>query len=85
MHEEGLNEILTSFFGDGNKDDNNYHMVDTNDDSRGNYHQGNHDDNNLHKDSINQASKTPMSKSSASRNSKLACTLILLEINSLFG
>ena len=61
VHEEGLNEIHTSFFGDGNNDDNNDHMVDNNDESRGNYHQGNLDDNNL-KDSIKQASKTPMFK-----------------------
>ena len=84
VHEEGLNEMLTPFFGDRNNDDNNDPMVDTNDDSKFNYHQGNLDDNNL-KDSIKQASKTPMFKSGASRTSKLACTLILLEIKSLFG
>ena len=26
VHEEGWNEILTCFFGDGNNDDNNDHM-----------------------------------------------------------
>ena len=61
VHEEGLNEMITSLFGDGKNDDNNDHMVDSNDDSRGNYHQGNIEDNNL-KDSIKQASKTPMFK-----------------------
>jgi hypothetical protein len=83
VHEEGLNEILTCFFGDGNNDDDNDHMIDNNNDSRGNYHQRNLDDNNL-KDSIKQDAKTPMFKSGASRTSKLACTLILLEIKSLF-
>ena len=34
VHEKGLNEILTCFFGDRNNDDNNDHMVDNNDDSR---------------------------------------------------
>ena len=38
LHEEGLNEMLTSFFGNGNNYDNNYHMVDNNHDIRGNYH-----------------------------------------------
>jgi hypothetical protein len=84
VHEEGLNEMLTGFFGDGNNHDDNDHMVDSNDDSRGNYHQHNIDDNNL-KDSIKQVAKTPMFRSGASRTSKLACTLILLEIKSLFG
>jgi hypothetical protein len=51
VHEEGLNEILTGFFGHGKIDDNNDHMVDSNDDSRGNYLQRNFDDNNL-KESI---------------------------------
>jgi hypothetical protein len=83
VHEEGLNEMLTGFFGDGNNDDDNDHMVDSNDDSRGNYHQCNIDDNNL-KESIKQATKTPMFRSSASKTSKLSCTLILLEIKSLF-
>ena len=83
MHEEGMNEILTSFFGDGNNNDNDDHMVDSNDDSRGNYHNRNVDDNNL-KDSIKQAAKTPVFKSGTS-TSKLAFTFILLEINSLFG
>jgi hypothetical protein len=77
VHEEGLNEILTGFFGDGNNDDDNDHMVDSNDDSRDNYHQHNIDDNNL-KDSIEQAMKIPMYRSGASRTSKIACTLILL-------
>ena len=31
VHEEGMNEMLTSFFGDGNNDDNDDHMVDSND------------------------------------------------------
>jgi len=62
----------------------NDHMDDSNDDNMGNYHQLNVEDNNL-KDSIKQATKTPMFKSGASRNSKLACKLILLEIKSLFG
>jgi hypothetical protein len=84
VHEEGLNEMLTGFFGDGNNDDNNDHMDDSNNDNRGNYRQRNVDDNNL-KDSIKQATKTPVFKSGASRTSKLACTLILLEIKSLFG
>ena len=84
VHEEGMNEMLTSFFGDGNNDDNDDHMVDSNDDSRGNYHNCNVDDNNL-KDSIKQATKTPVFKSGTSRTSKLAYTLILLEIKSLFG
>ena len=84
VHEEGLNEMLTSYLGDGNNDDNNDHMVDSNYDNKGNYHHCNVDDNNL-KDSIKQAAKTPMFKSGASRTSKLACTLILLEIKSLFG
>lgn len=69
---------------DGNNDDNNKHMVDSNDENRGNYHQRNADNKNL-KDPIKQATKTPVLKSSASRTSKLACTLILLEIKSLFG
>ena len=83
VHEEGMNEMLTCFFGDGNNDDNNDHMVDNTDDS-GKYHHRNVDDNNL-KDSIKQASKKHLFKSGASRTSKLACTLILLEIKSLFG
>ena len=82
MQEEGLNEMITCFFGDGKNDDNNDHMVESNNDSRGNYHQRNLDDNNL-KDSIKQEAKTPMFKLSASRTSKLASTLI--EIKSLFG
>jgi hypothetical protein len=75
--------MLIGFFGDGNNDENNDHMVDSNDDSMGNYHQHNVDDNNLD-DSIKQATKTPVFKLGASRTSKLACTLILLEIKSLF-
>jgi hypothetical protein len=67
-----------------NNDDDNDHMVDNNDDSRGNYHQRNVDDNNL-KDSIKQVTKTPVFRSGASKTSKLACTLILLEIKSLLG
>ena len=81
VHEEGMNEMLKSFFGDGNNDD---HMVDNNDDSRGNYHHRNVDDNNL-KDSIKKVAKTPVFKSGTSITSKLAYTLILLEIKSLFG
>ena len=84
VHEEGLNEMLTGFFGDGNNDNNSDHMVDSNDDSMGNYHQCNIDDNNL-KDPIKQVAKTPVFRSGASRTSKLECTLILLEIKSLFG
>jgi hypothetical protein len=84
VQEEGLNEMITSLFGDRNNDDDNDHMVDNNDDSMGNYHQHNLDDNNL-KDSIKQAAKTPVFRLGASRTLKLACTLILLEIKSLFG
>jgi hypothetical protein len=84
LHEEGLNEIITSLFGDVNNDENNDHMVDNNNDSMGNYNQRNLDDNNL-KDSFKQVVKTPMLRLGASRTSKLACTLILLELNSLFG
>ena len=84
LHEERMNKMLTCFFGDGNNDVNNDHMVDNNDDSRGNYHHHNVDDNNL-KDSIKQATKTLVFKLGASRTLKLACTLILLEIKSLFG
>ena len=57
VREEGMNEMLTCFFGDGNNDGNNDHMVYSNDDRRGNYHYRNVDDNNL-KDSIKQATKT---------------------------
>jgi hypothetical protein len=57
VHEEGLNEILTGFFGDGSNDRNNDHMDDSNDDNMGNYYQCNFDDKNL-KDCINQATKT---------------------------
>ena len=85
MHEEaGLNEMLIGFFGNGNNDENNDHMVDSNDDSMGNYHQHNVDDKNMN-DSIKQVAKTHVFKSGASRTSELACTLILLEIKSLFG
>ena len=85
MQEEGLNEMITGFFGKyGSNDDNNDHMVDSNNDSKSNYHQHDVDDNNL-KDSIKQEVKTPVFKSGASRTLKLACTLILLEIKSLFG
>jgi hypothetical protein len=73
VHEEGLNEMLTGFFGDGNNDDNNDHMDDSNNDNRGNYRQQNVDDNNV-KDSIKQETKTPVFKSGASRTSKLTCT-----------
>ena len=76
--------MLRSLFGDGNNDGNDDHMVDSNDDCRGNYHNCNVDDNNL-KDSIKQATKTSVFKSGASITSKLVCTLILLEIKSLFG
>ena len=61
VHEEGLNEMLTGFFGDGNNDDNNDHLDDNNNDIRGNYHQHNVDDKNL-KDYIKQAAKTPVFK-----------------------
>jgi len=80
-----MNEMITGLFVDGNNDDNNDHMVENNDDNKGNYHQRNVDDNNLLKDSVKQAAKTLVFKSSASRTSKLACTLILLEIKSLFS
>ena len=51
-HEEvGLNEMLIGFFGDGNNDDNNDHMVDNNDNRMDSYHQHNVDDKNP-KDSI---------------------------------
>jgi hypothetical protein len=66
VHEEGFNEILTNLFGDGNNDANNDHMVDSNDDSRGNYHQHNLDDNNL-KDSIKRATNTPLFRLGASK------------------
>lgn len=66
-------------------DDNNDHMVNNNDDNKGNYHQHNVDDSNPLKDSIKKEAKTPLFKSGASRNYKLSCTLILLEIKSLFG
>jgi hypothetical protein len=69
--------MLTSFFGDGNNDYNNDHMVDSNDDRRGNYHNRNVDDNNL-KDSIKKATKTPVLKSGTHTTSKLAFTLVLL-------
>ena len=52
-----MNEMLIGFVGDRNNDDNNDHMVDSNDDNMGNYHHRNVDDNNL-KDSIKQATKT---------------------------
>ena len=84
VHKEGLNEIVTGFFGDGNNHDDNDHMVDSNYYSRGNYNQRNLDDNNL-EDSIKQAVKTPVFRSGASRTSKLSCTLVLLDINSMFG
>ena len=84
VHEEGLNEILTCFFGDVNNYDNNDHMDVSNNDNWGNYHQHNVDDKNL-KESIKQATKTLVFKSGASGISKLTCTLILLEIKSLFG
>ena len=81
VHEEGLNEMLTGFFGDGNNDD---PIVDNNYDTKRNFQQHNVDDINL-SDSIKQAAKTIVFKSGASRTSKLSCTLILLEIKSLFG
>lgn len=62
MHEEGLNEMLKSFFWDGNNDDDNDHMVDVNDGSRGDYHKCNIDYNNL-KYSINKVAKTPVFRS----------------------
>jgi hypothetical protein len=79
VHEEGLNEIRTGLFGDGKNHDDNDHMVDSNDDSRGNYHQHNLDNNNL-KDSIKKVANTLMFRSGESRTSKIACKLILLEI-----
>jgi hypothetical protein len=84
LHEEGLNEILIGFFGDGNNDDINDHIDESNDENMGNYHRHNVDENNL-KDSIKQETKTPMFKSGVIITSKIACTLILLEIKSLFG
>ena len=38
MHEEGLNEMLTSFFGDGNSDEGDDPMHNINDDIEGNCH-----------------------------------------------
>ena len=67
VHEERMNEMLTIFFGDGNNDDNNDHMVDSNNDSRDNCHQRNVDDNNM-KDS-KKAARTPVFKLGASRTS----------------
>lgn len=84
MQKEGLNEMLTSFFGDGNIDNDNDHMVDNSDDRRDDYLQRNLDDYNL-KDSIKKAAKTLVFGSGASRTYKLACKLILLEIKTLFG
>ena len=84
MHEEGLNEILTSFFGDGNSDEGDDPMHNINDDIEGNCHHKKFDDINIH-ESIKQAAKTVVFKLGASRTSKLSCTLILLEIKSLFG
>jgi len=84
VHEEGLNEMITGFFGDGNNDDDNDHIIDSNDDSRGNYKQRNLDDNNL-KYSIKQAMKILVYRLGANITLKLACTLMLLEIKSLFG
>ena len=81
VHEEGLNEMLTGFFGDENNDD---PIVDNNYDTKRNFQQHNVDYINL-SDSIKQAAKTVVFKSGASRTSKLSCTLILLEIKSLFG
>jgi len=84
LHEEGLNEIIISLFGVGKNDGNNEHMVDSNDDSKSNYHQCNVDDRNL-KDSMKRKTKTTMFKLGESRTSKFRCTLILLEIKSPFG
>ena len=39
--EEGLNQILTSFLGDGNNDEGNDPMHNINDDKEGNYHHTN--------------------------------------------
>ena len=85
MHEEGLKEMLTSFFGNGNNDEGDDPMHNNDDaDIEGNYRQHNYDDININA-SIKQAAKTVVFKSGASRTSKLSCTLILLEIKSLFG
>lgn len=84
VHEEGLNEILIGFFGDGSNYEGDARMVVNNDDIEGNYHQCNVDDINLN-DSIKQAMKTVVFKSGARRTSKFSCILILLEIKSLFG
>ena len=80
VHEEGLNEMLTCFFGDGNNDD---PIVDNNYDTKRNFQQHNVDDINL--SDSKQTTKTVVFKSDASRTTKLSCTLILLEIKSLFG
>ena len=72
VHEEGLNEMLTGFFGEGNNDD---PIVDNNYDTKRNFQQHNVDDINL-SDSIKQAAKTVVFKSGASRTSKLSFTLI---------
>ena len=81
VHEEGLNEMLTGFFGDRNNDD---PIVDNNYDTKRNFQQNNVDDINFN-NSIKQAAKTVVFKLGASRTSKLSYTLILLEIKSLFG
>lgn len=52
--------MLIGFFGDGNNYDDN--MVESNDDSRGNYHERNLDDNHQ-KDSIKQGVKTHVLRS----------------------
>ena len=78
---EELNEMLIGFFVDGNNDD---PMVDSIFDIERNFQQNNVDDINLN-DSIKQEQKTIVFKFGASRKSKLTCTLILLEIKSLFG
>lgn len=60
MDDEGLNEMLTHFFGNGNNDDKNDHMFESNGEKNFNYHQHNVDDRSLLKDSIKQATKSPV-------------------------
>ena len=76
--------MLTILFRDGNSDEGDDPMHNINDDIEGNCHHKKFDDINIH-ESIKQAAKTVVFKSGASRTSKLSCTLILLEIKSLFG
>ena len=66
MHEDGLNEILTSLFGDGNSDEGDDPMHNINDDIEGNFHHKKFDNINIH-ESIKQAAKTVVFKSGASR------------------